>query len=75
MIHRILIALLLLEAGLVGGVFTVRYVLELEASLHYYTLWQQERVEREFWYEKVECAKKLNGCSLRKVEKRLRDAS
>lgn len=74
MIQRALIALLLVEAVVIGGVFTARYILELEASIHYYMLWQQEKVEREFWEEKVECAKKLNGCSMRAVELRLRTA-
>ena len=71
MILRALAAILLLEAILAGGIFCFRYALDLKDDHLYYGLYHQEKVEREFWQEKVECAKKLNGCSKRAVERRL----
>lgn len=71
MILRALVALLLLEAIVAGGVFTARLVLSLEGELFYHTLYVQEKLERTYWEDKVRCARKENGCEKRVVERRI----
>jgi hypothetical protein len=69
---KLLVALLLIEGALYGGIHAARSVLEMSASIEYWTLYQQEKVQRQFWESKMACAQKLNGCSKLAVERKVR---
>jgi hypothetical protein len=70
-ILRMLIALLLMEAIVAGGVITARLVFDLQGEQFYYNAYHQEKIERVYWEDKVRCARKLNGCDKQAVERRV----